>query len=56
MRELSINYYKITPLVPEEQLFASQEELKNAFHFPNDREYNSVYQTNGTVDLHPRSR
>lgn len=51
-RELSINYYKITPLVPEEQLFESQEELKSAFHFPNDREYNSVYQTNGTVDLY----
>jgi hypothetical protein len=52
MRELSINYYKIIPLVPEEQLFESQEELKSAFHFPNDREYNSVYQTNGTVDLY----
>ena len=51
-RELSINYYKITPLVSEEQLYNSQEELKSAFYFPNDKEYNNVYQKNGTVDLY----
>jgi hypothetical protein len=51
-RELNINYFKITPLVPDEQLFQSQEELKLAFQFPNNRAYTNVYQTNGKVDLY----
>jgi hypothetical protein len=50
-KSLSVNYFKIIPIINEEEYVTAQNKIKNAFELPEDREYENVYQTHGEVGL-----
>jgi hypothetical protein len=50
-KNLSVNYFKIIPIINEEEYVNAQNKITKAFELPEDREYENVYQTYGEVGL-----
>ena len=50
-KNLSVNYFKIIPIINEEEYIIAQNKITNAFELPEDREYENISQTYGEVGL-----
>lgn len=50
-KNLSVNYYKVQPIVNEEEYINAQNKVTEVFMFSEEKEYENVYQTYGEVGL-----
>jgi hypothetical protein len=50
-KNLSVNYFKVIPIINEDEYVNAQNKITEAFELPEDREYENVYQTYGEVGL-----